>query len=49
MISRDELKRAFKLLKRHEELFIDAAVDRSGMIDEASYESKDIEDLIESR
>ena len=47
MITHDELKRVFKLLKRHEDLLIDAAVDRSGVVDEAAYEVKDIEALIE--
>lgn len=49
MITHDELKRVFKLLKRHEDMLIDAAVDHSGMVDEAAHEVKDIEALIDAR
>lgn len=49
MITRDELKRVFKLLKRHEDLFIDSTLDRTGIVDETSYEVKEIEALIDAR
>jgi hypothetical protein len=49
LITHDELKRVFKLLKRHEDLLIDAAVDRSGVVDETAFEVKHIEALIDAR
>lgn len=49
MITRDELKRIFRLLKKHEDLLISAYLENSGVIDDAEEEFSAIEALVNSR
>ncbi|MEN8177784.1 MAG: hypothetical protein ABFS39_04110 [Pseudomonadota bacterium] len=49
MISHDELKRTFKLLRKHEDLLISAYLNNSGMVEEAGEEFSAIEALVNSR
>lgn len=49
MITRDELKRIFKLLRKHEDLLISAYLDNEGVLDEAEEDLSAIEALVNSR
>lgn len=49
MITRDELKRIFKLLRKHEDLLISAYLDNGGVLDEAEEDLSSIEALVNSR
>ena len=49
MISRDELKRVFRLLRTHEELLVSAYLENGGVIDDSEVEVVAIETLINSR
>lgn len=49
MITRDELKRIFRLLRKHESLLITAYLENGGMIDEMEEDISAVEALIHSR
>lgn len=49
MISRDELKRIFKLLRKHEDLFISAYLDNAGTLDDSDIDPLVTETLLNSR
>jgi hypothetical protein len=49
LITRDELKRIFKLLRKHEDLLISSHLDNGGMISETEEDFAAIERLIDSR
>lgn len=49
MISYDELKRIFKLLRKHEDLLISAYLENGGMVDETEDDFSGIEALVNSR
>jgi len=49
LITRDELKRIFRLLRKHEDLLITAYLENSGVVDEAEEDIRAVESLISSR
>jgi hypothetical protein len=49
LISRDELKRIFRLLRKHEDLLVSAYLENGGVIDDSDVDIAAIETLINSR
>lgn len=49
MISHDELKRVFRLLRKHEDLLISAYLDNSGVIDASEFDLDAVEHLVNAR